>query len=294
MAAKISGPVVRAILAAVLFGASSPVSKALLGEVKPIPLAGLLYLGSGIGVITFMAVRRVGSGAVEKETRLTMGDAPWLLGSVVAGGIAAPIVLLFGLRHTPAATASLLLNFENVATALIAWAVFHEAVGRKIWWAVVCITAGSIILSMNAQGNWGVSLGAVGILGACTLWGLDNNFLRNISAKDPLAIVAVKMTCSGVFSLALARALHMPMPSAVIVLIAMLSGIVTYGMSELLFILALRGLGAARAGAYYGTAPFMGAALSFLVFLEWPNAQFLISLPLMVLGVWLLISEERI
>jgi drug/metabolite transporter (DMT)-like permease len=183
---------IQALLAAVLFGASAPVAKLLLGMIEPIPLAGFLYLGSGVGVLLFKGTQHLGSQSARAEAGISKADIPWLTGAILAGGVLAPIVLMFSLRTTSAATASLLLNFEGGATALIAALVFKEAIGGRIWWAIVCITVASILLSLDVSGKWGVSLGAVGVLATCVLWGMDNNFTRNVSAKDPLSIVTIK------------------------------------------------------------------------------------------------------
>lgn len=205
-------PVLQAVAAAALFGASAPLAKLLLSQMEPVPLAALLYLGSGFGLLLFRTVRRFDGPAAATEARLGRADLPWLAGAVVAGGIAAPIVLMFSLRITPAATASILLNFEAVATAAIAAVVFKEAIGRNAWVAVACITAGSILLSISGSAEWGVSLGALGVLAACTLWGIDNNFTRNISAKDPVSIGMIKGLVAGAFSLSLAIVLGQGFP----------------------------------------------------------------------------------
>jgi len=283
----------QALLAAVLFGASAPVAKFLLGRIEPIPLAAFLYLGSGVGLLLFRGVQRLGSGSASVEARINKADIPWLAGAILAGGIAAPIVLMFSLRTTPAATASLLLNFEGVATTLIAALVFKEAIGGRIWWAIVCITAASILLSLDLSREWGIALGAVGVLCACALWGMDNNFTRNVSAKNPLSIVIIKGIGSGGFSLILAIVLQNPFPNFLVALGAMLLGSLSYGMSIALFIFAMRGLGAARASALFGTAPFAGALLSFLLFQEAPNLFMVTSLPIMIMGAVLLLGEKH-
>ena len=286
-------PMIQAILAAVLFGASTPVAKLLLGEIEPILLAAFLYIGSGIGLTLFGGLRRVIGQPASIEAQVSKTDVPWLIGAVFAGGVAAPILLMFSLRDTPAATASLLLNFEGIATALIAALVFKEALGRRIWLAICCITTASVLLSWNTGGEWGLSVGAVGVLGACVFWGIDNNFTRNISAKDPLAIVAIKGSSAGVFSLILALVLRNPFPDLKIVLGAMLLGSVGYGLSIVLFILAMRSLGAARTSALYGTAPFVGVLLSFLLFRDTPDVLFVISFAIMVVGAALLLGEQH-
>lgn len=284
--------VVQAFAAAVLFGSSAPIAKLLLGQIEPIPLAAFLYLGSGLGLLLYRSIRRIDKSS-GIEARLSKDDFPWLIGAILAGGVAAPIVLLFGLRSTPAATASLLLNFEGVATTVIAALVFREAIGRQVWGAIVFITSASILLSLNPDGEWGISLGAAGVLGACILWGLDNNLTRNISAKDPLEIVTVKGIGAGSFSLLMALALHYPLPGVTAILGAMVLGFLSYGFSIVLFILAMRGLGAARTSAFFGTAPFVGGLLSIILFREFPGVLFIASLPVMVAGAVLLFIERH-
>ena len=283
----------QAALAAILFGASAPLAKLLLGEIQPIPLAALLYLGSGIGMLLFRAVRNRAMPKGEAEARINRADLPWLTGAILTGGVAAPIVLLFGLRNTPAATASLLLNFEGAATMLIAGVFFREAIGRRVGVAIACVTGASILLSWPSQGEWDISLGALGILVACILWGLDNNFTRNISAKDPTSIVMIKGLAAGSFSLALAVFLGQGFPGAVAILSGLLLGSVSYGLSIMLFVSAMRALGAVRTSALFSVAPFVGAALSLLIFRDNLGASMLIALPLMVIGAALLIGEDH-
>ncbi len=283
----------QAVLAALLFGASAPLAKLLLGNVEPIPLAALLYLGSGLGMLPVYALRRAAAPEHQAEAHIARADIPWLAGAVLAGGVAAPIVLLFSLRSTPAATASLLLNFEGVATTLIAALAFREAIGRRVWIAIFCITGASILLSWQAGGAWGLSLGAVGILGACALWGVDNNFTRNVSAKDPATIVTVKGIAAGTFSLLLALLLGNSLPAAAGALGGLLLGGVSYGLSIMLFVRAMRTLGAARTSALFGVAPFAGALLSLALFRDAFSIPALLALPLMAGGAFLLIGEDH-
>ncbi len=173
---------IQALAGAALFGASAPLAKILLGQVDPIPMAALLYLGAGLGVVLFKGAQRL-TGQAQAEAPLRRADLPWLMGAILAGGVVAPIVLMFSLQRTPAATASLLLNFEGVATALLAALVFREAMGPRVWWAVTAVTTASILLSWDANGSWGVSLGTLGVLAACTLWGVDDNLTRNICGR---------------------------------------------------------------------------------------------------------------
>jgi drug/metabolite transporter (DMT)-like permease len=280
--------ILQALLAAVLFGASAPLSKLLLGEFSAIPLAACLYLGSGIGSGLMLLLQRRNKQGRDREAGLSKKDIPWLLSALLAGGVAAPIFLLLGLDKTPASTASLLLNFEAAATTLIAGLVFREAVDRRIWWAVGLITLASILLSWIG-GNWGFSLAALGILAACLLWGLDNNLTRHISAKNPLLIVGIKGLGAG----ALAFILGIPLPGWKLVGLALIVGAVCYGLSIQLFILALRSLGAARTGALFGIAPFIGAVLSLFLFPGSPGLLFWLALPAMLVGAWLMLTEQH-
>ncbi|MCA9903439.1 MAG: DMT family transporter [Anaerolineae bacterium] len=284
-------PMLQALLAALLFGASAPIAKLLLGEVEPAALAALLYLGSGAGILIYTQLTRTRQAAA--EARITRTDLPWLAGAVVAGGVAAPILLLFSLQNTPASTASLLLNFEGVATAMIAALVFGEAVSRRALLAMALVTLASILLSWDGGAQWGVSLGALGILGACALWGIDNNLTRNISAKDPLTIVLIKGFGAGSFSLLIALLLGNRLPQPSVALGALVLGSLSYGLSIVLFIRAMRGLGAARTSALFGTAPLAGVALSFILFHDAPSALFIIALPLMMIAALLLVAEQH-
>lgn len=290
---RLTLPIIQALLAAALFGASAPFAKLLLGEVEPVLLAGLLYLGSGLSAALLGWGQRVRAKGVTVEAGLARQEWPWLAGAVLAGGILAPIVLLFSLRETAAATASLLLNFEGLATTLIAVWFFREAISRKIAGAIGLIAAASIILSWNSQGEWGLSLGALGILLACVLWGLDNNFTRRISAKNPLTIVAVKGLVAGSFSLLLGLLLGNPLPGWLTVLGAMVLGSLSYGLSIMLFILAMREMGAARTSALFSTAPFIGAILSFLILREPLDMRFGLGFLVMVIGAYLLVGEDH-
>lgn len=286
-------PMVQALCAAILFGASAPIAKVLLGEIAPIPLAAFLYLGSGLGVLLFKTRLGTSQAGMETEARIRRPDLVWLAGAVLTGGVAAPILLLFSLRDTAASTASLLLNFEGVATTFIAAVIFKEAIGKRALSAIICVTLATILLSWDTSGHWGLSLGALGVLGACVLWGIDNNLTRNISGKDPLAIVLVKGLGAGSFSLGLALILQTPTPTLPIILGALLLGSLSYGLSIVLFIRAMRGLGAARTSALFATAPLVGVALSFVFFREAPNLLFFIALPLMITATVLLLREQH-
>jgi drug/metabolite transporter (DMT)-like permease len=286
-------PIFLALLSASLFGASAPLAKLLLADLEPVPLAALLYLGSGIALLTLKGYQRLRKRAEVREARLGRADLPWLAGAILAGGVAAPIILLFGLRSTPAATASLLLNFEAVATTLIAALAFGEAVGRRALWAILMITLASILLSLQPNAGWGFSLGAMGVLAACTLWGLDNNLTRNISAKDPLAIVMTKGLVAGTISLILAIVIGNDLPGWKTIVGALVLGALSYGISLTLFVYAMRGIGAARTSALFATAPLTGVALSSVLLGESMSLTILLSIPLMILGAALLLYEEH-
>lgn len=283
----------QAILAAALFGASMPFSKMLLGKIDPLLLAAFLYIGSGISSLLFVLLRGIGRKCDKAEAPLERADIPWLAGATVIGGMAAPIILMVSLRVTPAATASMLFNFEGVATILIASLLFQEAAGPRIWTAIGFITAAGILLSLDTSGGWGISIGALGVITTCVLWGLNNNLLRNISSKDPLKIVTIYGLCAGTFTLIPALVLGRSLPGITIVLAALLIGSISYGMCIMLTVLAMRGLGAARTSAYFGTAPFIGAILSFILFRELPSMPFLLAVPLMIAGAILLLGENH-
>ncbi|MFH0976256.1 MAG: EamA family transporter [Spirochaetota bacterium] len=285
--------IIRVLLAAVLFGASAPLIKLVLDNVQPVQMASLLYLGSAAGLFFFVAIKRAITGVSGKEADLAGRDIPWLFGAAVSGGVVAPVVLLTCLRIVPASTASLLFNFEAAATALIAAAVFRESTGRRVWIAIVLITAASVLLSVNTKESYNFSLGAAGILAACGLWGLDNNLTRHISSKDPVTIVMNKSIIAGTFTLILSLVMGYAMPAMTDVLLSLIIGLCCYGISIVFFVQAMRSMGAARTGAYFALAPFIGAALSFAVFREQPGMFFLISLPFLILGAFILFGEKH-
>src|SRR5512147_3016446 len=285
------GYILQALLAALFFGASAPISKLLLGDVPPVLMAAFLYLGSGTGISLIKLYQRFSKN--QKEAGIKRPDVGWLAGAIISGGIFAPIILMVSLQNTPASTASLLLNFEGVGTTLIALLFFKEAIGRRAWTAIIVITLASIFLSTDFKSGFGLSLGALGVILACVLWGVDNNFTRNISGKDPLSIVAWKGLVAGTFSFFLAWFLGNPFPAAKTILSTLILGFVSYGLSTMLFIHSMRGLGAARTSALYGTAPLAGVLLSIVIFGEFPSFLFVIAAILMIGGTLLLINEQH-
>jgi len=280
------------ILAAMLFGISAPLSKLLLDGIDPIILAGMLYLGAG-GAMGALLVSGRMLKAEEAEARIERRDIPWLAGATLAGGILGPILLLLGLQLTHAATASLLLNLEVVATGLVAFLLFRESVGRRAWIAIIAVAIGGALLSIDLSSGLAVSPGALLIVGACFAWGFDNNLTGKISLKDPRRIVLIKGLVAGAFSFLLGVVLGRPLPSLIHVLYALALGAVSYGASIALFVLSLRRVGAARTGVLFGLAPFVGVALSLVVFRQLPAWPFYVALVLMALATMLLGRERH-
>ena len=282
-------------MAAVLFGGCAPVAKVLLENISPAILAAYLYMGSGIGLYLYLLICRIGGRKRHiKEAALKKEDYPWVIAVTVFGGVLAPVTLMFSLDATPAATAALLLNFESVATTLIAVFLFREAVGRRIWAALGLITISCILLSYDPDSAFGFSLAAFGILLACTFWACDNNFSRVISSKDPIPIVAAKGVLAGIISFIIAIVLGESMPAAADAGAALIFGFLSYGgLTSVLFLLALWGIGTSRTGALLAISPFFGVAGSFLLFDEIPGRMFYISLPVMAAGAYLLLTEKH-
>ena len=281
-----------AMLAAVLFGASTPFSKILLGKTEPVMLAGLLYLGSGIG-LTIWSRFRSQSKAGTGEARLKRSDFPWLAGAILAGGIIGPVLLMVGLAITAASSASLLLNLEGVFTAVLAWFVFKENFDRRIALGMAAITLGGLVLSWGGRLEVGVPWGALAIGGACLAWGIDNNLTRRVSAGDPVEIAAIKGLVAGAVNFTIALAMGVHVPAFLTVTMAALLGFFGYGVSLTLFVLALRHIGTARTGAYFSLAPFVGALISVLILRDSLPLQFLIAAVLMGIGVWLHLTERH-
>lgn len=289
MATGTRTPILLALTAAAMFGASVPLAQLLLGGISPVMLAALLYIGAGTTVV----LARIARGREPGESPLVRRDLPWLAGTVLAGGFLAPVILMVSLASTPAATATLLLNTEAVATALLAAAFFAEGIGRRVWAAIGLITAAGMILSFDPSGHIGLSLGALGVVASCFLWGLDNNCSRQISSKDPLSIGTAKGLAAGFLSLLLALAIGERLPPVEVALPAVLLGAACYGASMICFILALRSLGAARTAGVFGLAPFIGAGIALVIAPVPPGWQFLAALPLMALGALLIAREDH-
>lgn len=277
-----------ALLSAALFGLSTPLAKVLLGTIDPWMLAALLYLGSGIGIGLYRLLRRETS---RTEPRLSARDWLWFSGAIAAGGVAGPLCLLLGLSQTPATTSSLLLNLEGVATALIAWFVFRENFDRRIALGMAAIVAGAMVLSWQGEADRPGLLGPLLIVAACMAWGIDNNLTRKVSLSDPMQITMWKGLIAGSINLLLALGQGASFPAVPMAIAAGLVGLVGYGVSIVLFVLALRHLGTARTGAYFSTAPFIGALVSVLWLGEPLTLQLAFAGALMAVGVWLHLTE---
>lgn len=280
-----------ALGAAILFGASTPLAKQIMGDgaVSPFLLAGLLYLGSGVGLSLLRLVRDRGW----KPADLPRREWPWMAGAIVFGGVLGPLLLMLGLAQTTAANASLWLNFEAVLTALLAWCVFRENADRRIVLGMLLIVAGGAVLAWSGYSASAWGWGPVALLGACLAWAIDNNLTRKVSAADAVWVAACKGLAAGTVNTGLGWALGATWPSGAAVALALGVGFVGYGLSLVLFVLALRGLGAARTGAYFSVAPFVGAAVAMVVFNESTTGAFWAAAALMAAGVWLHVTERH-
>jgi drug/metabolite transporter (DMT)-like permease len=284
--------IVFALASAILFGTSTPLAKLLLGSgVSPWLLAGLLYFFSGLGLAVLLLGRRV-TGIGTRETPLKKADLPWLIAVIITGGVVAPVLLMAGLAYTDASAAALLLNLEGVATIAIAWLIFHEAADTRIVIGAIAIIAGAILLSW--QGSTGaISWGALGIAGASIAWAIDNNLTRRISNADPIQIAMIKGLVAGAVNLTLAVVSESVVPTVGQVAASGVIGFLGYGVSLVLFVLALRHLGAARTGAYFAVAPFVGVVIAVTLLSE-PVTPRLISAGLLIgLGLWLHLTERH-
>lgn len=285
MTKKINQPIAWAILAAALYAISTPASKLLLEDVAPTMMAALLYLGAGIGMLLVGLIRKE-EGMGQVEQKLTRKDLPYTLG-MIALDIAAPICLMVGLTTTSPANASLLNNFEIVATSIIALSIFKEKISKRLWLAIGLITLSSLILSFEGASSLRFSVGSLFVLLACVCWGFENNCTRMISQRDPLEIVVIKGFGSGLGSLIIALVVGERIPALHLTFMALLLGFVAYGLSIFFYVYAQRKLGAAKTSAYYAVAPFIGVALSLLILWELPNPSFWVALLIMGVGAYL-------
>lgn len=286
--------VVLALISAALFGISTPAAKLLLGVIDPTVLAGLLYCGAGIGIALLRRLvppNLIGGGG--DEAPLRPADVPWLAGAIASGGVLGPILLMAGLARTEAATASLLLTLEGVATALLAWFVFREHFDRRIAIGMAFLVSGAVVLSWSGEPSISNFMGPLLIVGACIAWGIDNNLTRKVSLADPLQIVEIKGLVAGPVSLVLGLSIGGNLPALNATIFAGIVGFIGYGISLALFVRALRHLGTARTGAYFSTAPFLGAVAAVIFLSEPLTIQLAAAGTLMAVGVWLHITEEH-
>ena len=281
-----------AILAAALYALNSPLSKLLLNYMPSTLMAGFLYVGAGLGM-GLIALFRKATKVNQGEERLTRSDLPYTV-AMVALDLAAPIFLLLGLSRTTAANASLLNNFEIVATSLIALMIFKERISKRLWCGILFVTLSCALLSFEDLTGLQFSLGSLFILLACLCWGIENNCTRRLSDKDPLQIVVVKGMGSGAGSIIIGLVLGEKVTSLWSIVAVLGVGFVAYGLSIFFYVYAQRSLGAARTSAYYAVAPFIGALLSLIIFRNLPPYTYFAALALMIVGAWLCSSDEAI
>lgn len=286
--------ILAALLSALLFGASTPLAKVLLAQVPPLALAGLLYLGAGLGLTLLRWVwRGIGRERTSQEAPLAGSDRWWLAGAILVGGVVAPVLLMLGLAHTQAASAALLLNLEGVFTALLAWFVFHENVDRRVATGFFLIAGAGVLLAWEGAPTAGLPLGALAVVAACLAWAVDNNLTQRVSGSDPMQVASLKGLVAGGINLTIAVSTGWTLPAASVVLMALGVGLLGYGVSLSLFVWALRHLGTARTGAYFSVAPFFGAVTAVLLLSEGPGTLFWAAGVLMAIGVWLHVTERH-
>ncbi len=281
-----------ALAAAILFGLSAPAAKLLAGTVDPWLLAGLLYLGSGIGLALCRLAQRL-LGRVGSEAPLGRQDLPWLGGAIAVGGIVGPVLLMYGLAAGTAVQSALLLNLEGVFTALLAWSFFRENVDARIAIGMAAIACGAAVLAWRPLDAFALDASALLVTGACLAWAIDNNLTRMASGGDPLQIAAVKGIAAGSINVMLAAVQQAPWPAPAAILGAGVVGFLGYGTSLVLFVLALRLLGTARTGAYFSTAPFVGAVAGAIALQESLTWRTFLAAVLMGAGVWLHLAERH-
>ncbi len=288
---KINRGILAALAAATLFGLSTPIAKILVVEISPLMLAGFLYLGSGVGLGIVVTARALVPG----RSNLVWprgADFLWLVAAIGFGGVLGPYLLMYGLQMTDSATGSLFLNLEAVFTALLAWFAFNENFDHRIAAGLGLMVAGGLILSLNSESRAGGILGPIAIVGACLAWAVDNNLTRKVSSNDAMLLACLKGLIAGSVCVALAMRYGARMPGGALVLRTALVGFLGYGLSLTLFVLALRDLGAARTGAYFSLAPFIGATLA--VILGAPLTPALIGAGILIaIGLWLHLTEQH-
>lgn len=285
--------VIVALGSAALFGMSTPLAKILVGSVSPLLLAGLLYAGSGLGLSLILVGRHLWAPRTSTMSLLRRGEWLWLGGAIFFGGVAGPAALMYGLVTSAASTASLLLNLEAVLTALLAWFLFRENFDRRVMLGMFSIVAGGVLLVWTPGAHGDASFGLVLIALACLCWAIDNNLTRKVSTSDAMLIASVKGLVAGAVNLGLASLVGQTLPPLGVLSLALAVGFLGYGVSLVLFVLALRHLGTARAGAYFSVAPFLGAALAVLLQGDPVTFQLVAAGLLMAAGVWLHLTEQH-
>jgi drug/metabolite transporter (DMT)-like permease len=290
---KVSFGAASALSAGVLFGASTPLAKRLILDVDPWMLAGLLYLGSGVGLCATNVVRRLARGSGRDVAPFRTAERWWLAAAIMVGGVVAPVLMMYGLKRTAASSASLLLNLEGVFSVLLAWFAFQENFDRRVAFGVLAISAGAVILSADGVMTTSNALGPAAIAAACLCWALDNNLTRKVALNDVAQIAMLKGLAAGAVNVAIAAFLGSSLPRDSVILAAGAVGFVGYGLSLVLFVLALRHLDAARTSAYFSIAPFVGALIAVAFFGEQLTVQLLFGGVLMVVGLWLHLSERH-
>lgn len=279
--------IVFAILAAAFYAVNVPFSKILLSDVGPSMMSSYLYLGAGISMGCLFLYQRKN---LRKEDLLERKDLPYTIGMVVLD-IAAPILLMYGITMTTSENVSLLNNFEIVATALIALMMFKEKISRNLWVAIILIVISGAILTFENSDGFVINAGSLCVLGACCCWGLENNCTRAISDKSSSEIVMVKGLCSGTGCFIIATLTGETVPEAVYILLALLLGTVSYGLSINLYIMAQRHIGAAKTGAYYAVAPFLGVVFAFIFCSEIPGPSFFVAFAIMAVATAMVIRD---
>lgn len=282
-----------ALLSAALFGASTPLAKLLLHEIDPWMLAGVLYLGSGLGLLVLKTVARSAAGGIQREARLRRGDWVWLGLAILSGGVIGPVLLMVGLARSAAASAALLLNLEGVFTALLAWFAFREHFDRRIALGMAAISAGGVVLSWSGGPALGETFGPLAISVACLAWAVDNNLTRKVSLTDPVQIALLKGCTAGAVNVAIALSLGSLWPPLGALAFAGVVGFAGYGISLVLFVAALRRIGSARTGAYFSLAPFLGVIIAVIVLREAVTGQLVAAGGLMAVGIWLHLTERH-
>jgi drug/metabolite transporter (DMT)-like permease len=283
-----------ALASALLFGGSTPLSKALVGDIHPVLLAALLYLSSGLGLLMVRLCQRLFLIRTPDTTaRLGVNGSLWLGAAILSGGVIGPILLMSGLARTSGSTASLLLNLEGVLTAVLAWLVVGERLDQRLAFSMTSIVGGAAVLSWQGQPSFTTLLGPLLVVGACLAWAIDNNLTRKVSSSDPVTIAMLKGLVAGTFNLSVAISIEVDQADPRAIGAASLVGVISYGISNVLFVLALRELGTARTAAYYSTAPFFGALIALMVLREPMTTSFFSAAALMGFGVLLQLTQRR-